>query len=502
MWSRAPRQVGGRCRSDSTRLGRNPASVLPAPVGAISSAERPALRLRQQFELMRARRPAAAGEPAREHFRKQRRLAVEQIHRGSVAGTSKAVECNSASSAGDTRQFARRTAPTATMPARASPSRCGSRLVRARAAPSRRRQRIAHMSSPWAIAQRRPAIDALARMGLDREGDSAAGASTRRDGGEHRSEILDIDEHIGRDDQSYAAASAVCIGEKRPRCRRPRAGRRAPFACALRDHRRRQIDADEPIDIRTERRAGKPGAAAEIEHRCKRIGAPERAQRGARHRAAAPGRDNARFRSARRRSAAAYWSNSRAHIGCSHRRRGRAGAEPRKLQPRAVIILRVGAARRFECRDRAVAVAEPIADGAERKPGGGKRRAQSPRSAPADRRRRKVAAAPHSSTRGTCSAGRRSGRRRMTNSGPVIGHCQCNCLSGSARAAVDRDYLSLVMRPEDILMPPPAGRLLPARRLPYRSDPAGRERAVSPMAIPTTRAPATARCWRRRRRST
>jgi hypothetical protein len=30
---------------NSTRLGRNPASVLPAPVGAISSAERPARAL-------------------------------------------------------------------------------------------------------------------------------------------------------------------------------------------------------------------------------------------------------------------------------------------------------------------------------------------------------------------------------------------------------------------------------------------------------------------------
>ena len=31
----------------------------------------PGLRLRQQFELMRARRPAAVGEPARENFRQR-----------------------------------------------------------------------------------------------------------------------------------------------------------------------------------------------------------------------------------------------------------------------------------------------------------------------------------------------------------------------------------------------------------------------------------------------
>ena len=48
---------------NSTNVGRNPASVLPAPVGAISSAERSSRRLLQQRQLMRARRPAARGEP-------------------------------------------------------------------------------------------------------------------------------------------------------------------------------------------------------------------------------------------------------------------------------------------------------------------------------------------------------------------------------------------------------------------------------------------------------
>ena len=42
-------------------------------------------RLRQQFELMRARRPAAAGEPAREEFR-QERGALEDGHAPEVAG--------------------------------------------------------------------------------------------------------------------------------------------------------------------------------------------------------------------------------------------------------------------------------------------------------------------------------------------------------------------------------------------------------------------------------
>ena len=60
-----------------------------------------------------------------------------------------------------------------------------------------------------------------------------------------------------------------------------------------------------------------------------------------------------------------------ADIGFGHRRRGFAGAEPRQLQPRAVIILGIGVARLLERGDGAVAVAELVADGAEREPGGG-----------------------------------------------------------------------------------------------------------------------------------
>ena len=65
-----------------------------------------------------------------------------------------------------------------------------------------------------------------------------------------------------------------------------------------------------------------------------------------------------------------------AHITFAHRRRRLAGSEPGELQPRAVIILRVGVAGALERRDRAVAVAKPVADGAEREPGGGEARRQ------------------------------------------------------------------------------------------------------------------------------
>ena len=59
------------------------------------------------------------------------------------------------------------------------------------------------------------------------------------------------------------------------------------------------------------------------------------------------------------------------HIDRGHRRRGLAGAEPREMQPRAVIILGVGVARLLPRRDRPGPVAEIVANGAEREPGGG-----------------------------------------------------------------------------------------------------------------------------------
>src|SRR5580692_9220582 len=64
------------------------------------------------------------------------------------------------------------------------------------------------------------------------------------------------------------------------------------------------------------------------------------------------------------------------HIGFGHGRRGFAGAEPRQLQPCAVIILRVGGARLLERGNSAVAVAKLVADGAEREPGRGEARGE------------------------------------------------------------------------------------------------------------------------------
>ena len=46
------------------------------------------------------------------------------------------------------------------------------------------------------------------------------------------------------------------------------------------------------------------------------------------------------------------------------------------MQPRAVVILGIGVARFLERGNRAVAIAEPVADGAEREPGRGEARRQ------------------------------------------------------------------------------------------------------------------------------
>ena len=75
MWTPRKASPGRRFGrvARSTRAGRKPASVLPAPVGAISSTERPACGTRQEVDLMGARRPAALREPVEERSGQARR---------------------------------------------------------------------------------------------------------------------------------------------------------------------------------------------------------------------------------------------------------------------------------------------------------------------------------------------------------------------------------------------------------------------------------------------
>ena len=65
-----------------------------------------------------------------------------------------------------------------------------------------------------------------------------------------------------------------------------------------------------------------------------------------------------------------------AHVTLSHRRRGVPRAESGELEPRAVVVLGVGAAGFFERRNGRIALAKAVADGAEREPGGSKARRQ------------------------------------------------------------------------------------------------------------------------------
>ena len=74
--------LGRRPLVQRDEVGRNPASVLPAPVGAMSSVSRPAARLRQQLELMRPRRPAAIRKPGRERRREKGRRIGQDGGRG------------------------------------------------------------------------------------------------------------------------------------------------------------------------------------------------------------------------------------------------------------------------------------------------------------------------------------------------------------------------------------------------------------------------------------
>ena len=63
-----------------------------------------------------------------------------------------------------------------------------------------------------------------------------------------------------------------------------------------------------------------------------------------------------------------------AHIGFRHGRIAYPGAEASELQTRTVIILGVGLSRMLERGDRPGTVAEPVADGAKRKPRRGETR--------------------------------------------------------------------------------------------------------------------------------
>ena len=224
-----------------------------------------------------------------------------------------------------------------------------------------------HMGGAVGIAQRLLQHDAVARVRLDREREQPAGRQHLRGRCHHRREVADIDEHVGRQDQMVARAGfRLCRQELR------QVERHQPIikslGARLGDHRRRQVDADQPVHIGPERRPAQAGAAAEIEHRADpRPLSGHRRYRLQQHR----GPTIVEPLQQRRIEGLGMLIEQAAHIDRGHRRRDLAGAEPRELQPRAVIVLGVGVARLLPRRDRPCPVAEIVANGAEREPGGG-----------------------------------------------------------------------------------------------------------------------------------
>ena len=100
------------------------------------------------------------------------------------------------------------------------------------------------------------------RMGFDGEGQQAARHQHARGLAQHRREIGDIDHRVGGENEIGAgvrpAAQALQhVGDLE-------LGVKPGHARPL-DHARRQIDADEMIDLLGEGGGGKPGAAAEID---------------------------------------------------------------------------------------------------------------------------------------------------------------------------------------------------------------------------------------------
>ncbi len=96
------------------------------------------------------------------------------------------------------------------------------------------------------VAQRVAQNNAVAVMGLDGEGDKTARRQHPRHRREHRREIAEVDEDVGGEDEMIARLERRLGGEEAHRL-----GFDEPvvdaLAARLRQHRRREVDADHPI---------------------------------------------------------------------------------------------------------------------------------------------------------------------------------------------------------------------------------------------------------------
>jgi len=111
----------------------------------------------------------------------------------------------------------------------------------------------------------RKELDAVVRMCLDGKRDDPGRRQCARHIRQNRAELVDIDKDVGGEHEIMCFLIGDFAGEKIPEItdREPIVNF---FRLDARDHRRRQIDANEPFDERAKHRAGKPGAAAEVQH--------------------------------------------------------------------------------------------------------------------------------------------------------------------------------------------------------------------------------------------
>ena len=122
--------------------------------------------------------------------------------------------------------------------------------------------RGAHVRRAMGVAQPCAENDAVAAMGFDGERQQAAGASTRAGLAQHRREIGHIDHGVGGQNEigagiGLAAQALHHVGDFEFRIK--------PGGARPLDHARRQVDADEMIDLPGKGGRRQPGAAAEID---------------------------------------------------------------------------------------------------------------------------------------------------------------------------------------------------------------------------------------------
>ena len=232
-------------------------------------------------------------------------------------------------------------------------------------------QRMADVWLGMGIAQCRQKLHAVAGMRLDRESKKAVGRENARRRRYDRREIVYVDKNVGSEDEIIfrVIARLGCkeVGEI--------GGGETVievFALCLRDHAGRKIDADQSLDKRTKNGTGKSGTAAEIEHGGKMQRAPGRPHRAFNGVVEQCRSAIAEALGERRVITNGILIEKPADIRFAHRRGGIAAPQPGKLQAGAVIVLRIGMAGFVERVDGARAVAEAVADGAERKPCGRK----------------------------------------------------------------------------------------------------------------------------------